>query len=228
MSSSVRCRMSSQSAPHLVGLMLVRTALAPAMVTAITCSGQRRWLCDRPRKVASLDAVGWPGSCGRFRYCWPGSLGDGTGPGDAAKPDAVRRRLPGRRRIVPRIAGLQLPVSAAADGPLRVPRRSATRPPVAGPGAAGAEFRAEPGKIKIVQPERVMARAPGLALCSRRETRLPAITALRWHPQDQALPARHPGSDRRSHAADRAPGRTVVNAMIIPENHQKLAVHALS
>ncbi len=99
----------------------------------------------------------------------------------------------GGRRIVPCIAGLLMPVSAAVDGPVSVPRRPATRPPVAVPGA---EFRAEPGKIKIIQPERAMARAPGLALCSRRETRLPVITAPRWHPQDQALPARHPGSDR--------------------------------
>ena len=73
-----------------------------------------------------------------------GRWGDGTGPGDAAKPDGVRRRLPGRAADRPVHCRLQMPVSAAVDGPVSVPRRPATRPPVAVPGAAGAEFRAEP------------------------------------------------------------------------------------
>lgn len=67
------------------------------------------------------------------------------------------------RRIVPRIAR---PADAGQRGCPRSRQRApeAGRPaPVAAPVAAAAEFRAEPRKITIVQPERAMARAPGPA-----------------------------------------------------------------
>ena len=136
---------------------------------------QARWLCGRPQKVASLDAVGWPGSdqlAGASDTAGRGRWGDGTGPSDAAKPDGVRRRLPGRRRIVPCIAGLKMPVIAAVDSPVSEPQ---SQPP--GPSRRTGRRRRRvqggtPGKIEIVRPKRSVVRAPGLALCSRRETRL--------------------------------------------------------